>query len=182
MMKDYKPLLLFLLKFLGTYVVLILLYNLYLQQYLPHDVADPFTAFTSDSTKVLLDALGFETKSYQSLNMPYYHFWMEGQNTSIVNEGCNALSIMIIFVAFIVAFSTTFKQTLFYILGGLLMIFIMNIARIALLNWIFRYYFEYGKMAHDYLFPAIIYGTIVVLWVIWIRKFVVKKKSNEQVA
>lgn len=181
-MKEYKPLIVFLLKFLGSYVLMILLYNWYLQQYLPQNIADPFTAFTSDSTKVGLDILGFETKSYQSQGNPFYRIWMEGQNVSIVNEGCNAVSVMIIFVAFIIAFGTKFKTTILYIFGGLIALFVMNIARIVLLNWIFRYHDDYGKTAHDYLFPAIIYGTIVILWIVWIKFFVIKPKKNEQVA
>ena len=98
---------------------------------------------------------------------------------SLVNEGCNAISILIIFVAFIVAFYTNFKQTFLFIIAGLGALFVMNIARIMLLNYIFRYHDEYGKMAHDYLFPAIIYGSIVVLWIVWIKFFVTKyNKQN----
>src|SRR5690625_7148659 len=53
----------------------------------------------------------------------------------------------------------------------------MNVLRIALLNYIFVYLPDYGKIAHDYLFPAIIYGTIVVLWIIWVRFFALKIKT-----
>lgn len=183
-MKEYKSLFLFLLKFLGTYVLLILLYNLYLENYLPAHEPDPYTAFTSNMTSSVLNFIGFPAESYHIENEPYYRIAINGISTSIVNEGCNALSIMIIFVAFIVAFSTNFKTTFLYILVGLVFLFLMNIGRIVLLNWIFRYHSSYGKMAHDYLFPALIYGSIVILWIVWIRYFVMKKNkhNNEEVA
>ncbi|MBO6213731.1 MAG: exosortase family protein XrtF, partial [Algoriella sp.] len=72
-----------------------------------------------------------------------------------------------------------FKQTFLFIVTGLAALFVMNISRIMLLNYIFRYHHEYGKIAHDYLFPAIIYGSIVILWIVWIKFFVTKyNKQN----
>jgi hypothetical protein len=34
------------------------------------------------------------------------------------------------------------------------------------------------KPAHDYFFPAIIYGGVVILWLIWINKFVITDEKN----
>ena len=178
-MKEFKPLLLFLARFLGTYIILSLVYKLYLDQYLPHNIPDPFTKFTSDLTASGLNSCGFFSFSNIAENHPWMRLIVDGQVASIVNEGCNAISIMIIFIAFIVAFFTTLKQTILYIFAGLAVLFVMNISRIMLLNYIFRYHNEYGKTAHDYLFPAIIYGTIVVLWIVWIKFFVTKKTKKD---
>ena len=35
------------------------------------------------------------------------------------------------------------------------------------------------KPAHDYFFPAIIYGGVVLLWLIWINKFVLKTDQQK---
>lgn len=127
--------------------------------------------------------LDFDVKAKDDTLQPWIWIYLDGQRTSYINEGCNAISIMIIFAAFIVAFSTTWLRTILYILGGWVIIQFMNVLRIVLLNYIFRYHYQYGKAAHDYLFPAIIYGTIFLLWIIWVRKFVMKKrKQDEQVA
>lgn len=173
-MKEFKPLLLFLARFLGTYIILSIAYKLYLDQYLPHNIPDPFTKFTSDITAFFLNKFGFFSFSNIAENQPWMRLIVDGQVASIVNEGCNVISILIIFVSFIVAFYTNLKQTILFILAGLVILFVMNISRIMLLNYIFRYHNEYGKMAHDYLFPAIIYGSIVVLWIVWIKFFVTK--------
>ncbi len=177
-MKEFKPLLFFLARFLGTYIILSLLYKLYLDQYLPHNIPDPFTKFTSDTCALGLNKLGYFSFSNIAQNQPWMRLTVDGQVASIVNEGCNAISILIIFVSFIVAFFTNLKQTILFIISGLAILFVMNITRIMLLNYIFRHHAEYGKMAHDYLFPAIIYGTIVILWIVWIKFFVTKYKKK----
>ncbi|MEG0529569.1 MAG: EamA family transporter, partial [Bacilli bacterium] len=87
--------------------------------------------------------------------------------------------LVVVFCAIFLKENITMKQIGAIIVAFLGALFIMNIARIMLLNYIFRYHDEYGKMAHDYLFPAIIYGSIVVLWIVWIKFFVTKyNKQN----
>lgn len=177
-MNQYKPLILFLLRFLGSYIILILIYNWYLNQYLPFGTPDPYTKFNSDLAEKVFNLLGIRTKSLHYENENFMRLWVEGDWGSIVNEGCNAISVLIIFIAFILAFYTTFKQTFAYILVSILVLFWMNIFRIIFLTYIYRFYPNISKMAHDYLFPAIIYGSIVILWIIWIKFFVNKKNVN----
>lgn len=177
-MKEFKPVLIFLLKFVVVGVVLVLLYNLYLNHYHSQGLPDPYSEFVATCTVSTLEASGFESIQKVDPNNPWVWVGVNNKWTSYINEGCNAISIMIIFISFIVAFSTTWKQTILYILGGLLVIQIMNILRIALLNYIFGYHPEYGKISHDYLFPALIYGTIVVLWIIWVKYFALKVKKT----
>lgn len=178
-MKEFKPLILFLARFLGTYIFLSLLYKLYLDQYIPFDKPDPFTKLTSDVTAYFLNVFGNVSYSNIAIGKPWMRLIINGQFASIINEGCNAISVAIIFISFIVAFYTNMKQTLLFILAGLVGLFVMNIMRIILLNYIYRYHFkEYGTIAHDYFFPTIIYGTIVVLWIIWIKFFVTKKAKK----
>ena len=55
----------------------------------------------------------------------------------------------------------------------------MNILRIAAINIVaIELSAEDFKIAHDYFFPAIIYGTVVVLWLVWIKFFVLKRDEN----
>ena len=184
-MKEFKPILIFILKFVGVWVILLIAYNIFLSRYHSENKPDPYSEFIAGCTVSTLDAAGMDATQMVDKTRPWVWIGVNGEWPSYINEGCNAISIMIIFVAFIVAFSTTWKQTLLYILGGLFIIQIMNILRIALLNYIFAYHKEYGEMAHDYLFPAILYGTIVVLWIIWVKCFALKKPTqnpDEQMA
>ncbi|MDD3458758.1 MAG: exosortase family protein XrtF [Weeksellaceae bacterium] len=182
MLKEYKPILIFLLKFVFFGVLLMILYNVYLNQYHKFNLPDPYSIFIADCTVSALNTAGFEAKTHIDKSNPWVWIKMGNQWPSYINEGCNAISIMIVFVAFVLAFSKGWLKTTLFILISLFIIQLMNVFRIGLLNWIFIYHNEYGKMAHDYLFPAIIYGTIVVLWVVWV-KYVAqkteKKKENE---
>lgn len=183
-MKEFKPVLIFLLKFIVAWAVMVGLYNLYLSPYHAENKPDPYSQTVAKWTVSCLNTAGFDAHQMDDKTRPWTWIYMKNDRTSYINEGCNAVSIMIIFVAFVIAFSTTWKQTILYILGGLVVIQIMNVLRIALLNYIFGHHPDYAEMAHDYLFPAILYGTIVVLWIVWVKYFALKpkKKSDEQVA
>lgn len=179
-MKEFKPVLIFLLKFMIVWGILAIAYNIYLSQYHSENKPDPYSQAVAKWTVSCMNVAGFESYQQDDETRPWTWIFTEGKRTSYINEGCNAISIMIIFVAFVIAFSTTWKQTTAYILGGLIVIQIMNVLRISLLNYIFAYHSEYGKMAHDYLFPALLYGTIVVLWIVWVKLFALRSKKNDE--
>lgn len=182
-MKEFKPVILFIVKFFAVYFLMLIGYNKYLASYHSENQQDPFSRKVATWSVTTAKVLGFDARSADDTLQPWTWIYIDGQRTSYINEGCNAISIMIIFAAFVTAFSTGWIITAVYVIAGWVIIQSMNILRIVLLNYIFRYYPQYGKSAHDYLFPVIIYGTIFLLWVIWVRKSVVKKKrQHEQVA
>ena len=87
-------------------------------------------------------------------------------------EGCNAVSIMILYLAFIFTFYRGI-QTFWFALLGLVFLYVVNVTRIALINIVYMELSpEHFKITHDYAFPAIIYGGVVFLWIIWIKFFV----------
>lgn len=177
MLKEFKPIIFFIAKFFLVYIILTALYSWYLQPYIyEQQIADPITTRMTDAAVSLMNFLGFEAQHLQVEGESFRRFMLEGKYASGVNEGCNAVSVMIIFVSFIIAFSNGFLKTMGFLLVGLVIMILSNIARIALLTWIYRFHFAHSKMAHDYLFPAIIYGAVVVLWLIWVNFFAFKKK------
>ena len=91
-------------------------------------------------------------------------------------EGCNVISVAILFLAFIFAFYEGAKTFLFAAVG-VVFLHIMNVLRIAGLNILLVEWPHYSKIGHDYLFPAVIYGTVVILWLIWVQYFALKKKK-----
>ena len=176
MWKEFKPILIFIAKFFLVYIVLTVIYSWYLQPYLyEQNITDPITSWMADVSASLMRAVGFDAYTMQVEGETHKRFFLDGEFASLVNEGCNALSVVIIFISFIVAFSNGILRTLSYVLGGLVLLLMTNIFRISLLTYIYRHLPEYSKSAHDYLFPAIIYGMVVVLWFIWVNKFAFKK-------
>lgn len=63
-------------------------------------------------------------------------------------------------------------------MAGLLVLHLMNVLRIVGLNIVLTDYRQYGKMVHDYVFPAVIYGTVVLLWLVWIKFFALKYENT----
>lgn len=61
-------------------------------------------------------------------------------------------------------------------MAGLVLLYIMNLFRIVGLNIVMTDHKEYGKVFHDFIFPAVIYGTVVLLWLVWIKFFALKMK------
>jgi exosortase family protein XrtF len=169
---QYKPFLLFLAKFALTYLVLTFLYQYYLDQFdaKNHEV-DGFTKTVTHQVEQSL--LFFNCDANVSLHPtePCYKFLYKGKYISRIVEGCNALSVIILFISFVIAFSGKLKHTILFILVGSLIIHILNITRIALLMVAFYYFPEANTILHDILFPLVIYGTVFILWVIWVNKF-----------
>lgn len=86
-------------------------------------------------------------------------------------EGCNALSVMILFVAFIIAFSGKWVVTFLYMISGIFIIHFLNVIRIALLCVLIQKYPQNQEFLHSVVFPLFIYGVVFGLWVVWVNQF-----------
>jgi exosortase family protein XrtF len=171
-LQKNKAFFIFLAKFTLSYLVLSGLYWLYLSQY---DAAvfetDGMTRIVAQQSRDFTNLLGEEARIKQRHTEASFWFFVHNKPVARVIEGCNAISVMILFTAFIVAFSTTFKRTLLYILAGIVIIHVLNVIRIGLLSIGLYYYPQYGEFLHDIFFPLFIYGVVFVLWVAWVIKF-----------
>ncbi|SFI35968.1 exosortase family protein XrtF [Halpernia frigidisoli] len=181
MFKDFLPILKVILRFIFIYLFLLFAYQFYLN-YFENSPIDPFSKWVASQSSYCQNILGFKTELVDQAKFHTTWFYVNENYISRMVEGCNGISIMILFVAFIFVFYKGTKTFIFTGIG-LVIIHLMNVFRIALLNIILVKFPEYDHMAHDYLFPAIIYGTIVVLWLVWVKYFVLKpekKLTNEK--
>lgn len=177
MLKDFKPVFFILLRFLGIYLVLVFVYQLYLNQYIGIGL-DPVSQWIAEQVGFVQNTCGYETRLAPARHRDATWFYVNKNWVSIMVEGCNAISVMILFISFIFAFYQR-KKTFVFAGIGLLLLHLMNIFRIMMMNIvILEMPKKYTKIAHDYFFPAIIYGSVVILWVIWIKFFVLK--NNEK--
>lgn len=178
MFTDFKPVLKILLRFILLYVALVFLYQFYLNFY-SNAGLDPISKWVAKQTSFIQNSCNYKTllvdgKPQEETTW----FYVSGKYVSRMVEGCNAISVMILFLAFIFAFYKGIKTFVFAI-AGLVFLHIMNVLRIAGLNIILVKFPAYSKIAHDYFFPAIIYGSVVLLWLIWIKYFALKQPNNE---
>lgn len=169
---KYRPFLKFLGVFLLSYLLLIGVYQLYLSQFDESAFeVDGITNLVAEQTKTVLNAFGYTVDLSPSKNDPSVRVAVNLVPVVRIIEGCNAVSVMILFVAFILAFSNGFAKTIGFSLVGLLIIHILNVLRIALLTIGILKYPEYKHILHGVVFPLIIYGTVFILWIVWVTKF-----------
>ena len=178
-MKSNKLIVIFLIKFFGTYALLFLGYSYYLESTQEkHNIyaCAPITTTVANQTEFLLNSIGYEAEVVQHPDEVSMKLILNNVYIARVVEGCNAISIIILFISFIVAFSTKFIVTTLYIIIGSLIIYSVNIVRIAIITIAMYEYPEYQKILHDLVFPAMIYGITFLLWFIWVRQFSKIKK------
>jgi len=169
---EYKSFFIFLLKFLLSYIFFTIVYKQYLNQYDPvFNEIDAISQTVANQTNFVLQFFGYETRITPHDSQPAIKVFFKDRYVSRIVEGCNAISVIILFAAFIFAFSNTIKRTFMYILVGAILIYVLNILRIALLTYALYYYPEYDEILHGTVFPLFIYGVVFLLWILWIIKF-----------
>lgn len=163
-----KPVIKFLAIFLISYLLLSSLYYTFLNTTSNPDIV---TKLVSKQTVQLLNFTGYETKAFSKPSEGFINLFVKGKNIAGISEGCNAISIIILFLAFIFSFSKKLKPTLLYSLFGIGFIHVMNIIRIVILVICIYHYPEYSDPLHNYVFPAMIYGVVFLLWMFWVNSF-----------
>jgi exosortase family protein XrtF len=172
LIKKNRPFFIFLLKFGISYLLLSGLYTLYLKQFDEfNNEPDGVTTVVAHQSRDLAIFFGEDAAIKPHDKEASYRFFIKGKSIARIVEGCNAVSVMILFVAFIVAFSSAFKRTAIYIVAGILVLHILNVVRVALLCLGYYYYPQYKQLLHDIVFPLFIYGVVFILWVLWVQKF-----------
>ncbi|WP_326981374.1 exosortase family protein XrtF [Chryseobacterium sp. MYb264] len=176
MLKDFKPVLGTLLRFIAIYLVLLFGYQFYLNTFQPKGL-DPFSRLIAGQVQHVQNACGYPTQLFNDVKGEQVWFYVKNGYSSRMVEGCNAVSVMILFLAFVFAFYKGSK-TFIFALSGLIVLYIMNVLRIVGLNIVVTDFKQYDKIFHDYIFPAVIYGTVVLLWLVWIKFFALKNENT----
>ncbi len=126
-MKEYliqfKPFLLFLTKFIFSYLILSILYQTYLNQYdVKNFEVDGITESVAKQSNYVLSRLNPDSFILPNLEEPSVKLYYHGKWVARIIEGCNAISIMILFVSFVFAFAGKIKQMVVFILSGIIII------------------------------------------------------------
>jgi exosortase family protein XrtF len=166
MLKEFKPALRFLFIFLGAYLIGNVLYGVFIEACNPNP--DPVTHILARQTSAVLHVFGEQTTT--TLNKARPTVFLNDENEVILNiyEGCNGLNVMIVFVAFLLAYGGSYKKMLWFLPAGIVIIHLANIVRIMLLYFVARNYESYFYYVHKYVFTAAIYIIVFALWVVWV--------------
>lgn len=181
LLEKYKSVIRFILTFILVYVVLSFGYKFYLdtsKNVLNH--SDYITTLVGKQSESILNSLGYKAKMIPHPNEPSMKVLLNDKYVGRVIEGCNSISIIILFVSFIVAFSDTWKSTLLYVFVGGVLIYIVNLLRIVILSVGLYKYPEQEILLHTIIFPLIIYGMVFLLWVFWVNRLQVISKVKSE--
>jgi exosortase family protein XrtF len=168
---EFRPTIFFLGKFIGLYLAGNLLYGIYVTSFRPQP--DPVTRWVTQNSAFILTTVGWPVKTRDYERKPTTLILYGDRSILSVYEGCNGLNTMIIFVAFLVAFGPLGKKLLWFIPMGLLIIHLVNLVRITVLFFVAVYYPDAMYFIHKYIFTAILYIVIFILWIWWVKRFAI---------
>ena len=136
---------------------------------------------TNFPDKQLIDLIVYGTYGmlhlfYSDLAIHGDTIFINGQNALTVAVACNGLELMVLYIGFILCMTTTWKRSASYIVGGTLLIVILNMMRCTALGIMFYNDYFMADFAHHYLFKLAIYGVIFWLWVKYSKKFTMNEK------
>jgi exosortase family protein XrtF len=174
-LKEFRPTIFFLLKFVGFYLIANILYGVYVTAYSPSP--DPATKWVSAQSAALVTACGWPTVTIDHPRKPTTQLLYDNRPILAVYEGCNGINTIIIFLAFVFAFGPPGIRLLWFIPLGILVIHLANLLRISLLFFVAEHRPDFMYFFHKYLFTASLYVVIFLLWITWVKLNSRKRES-----
>ena len=168
------PIRLFLGKALLFFVVWRIVYSVFLvdskwvDQKLTHHVGEASTfllnnmgfmeGFTTNRKNVISVYEG-ETLSNRS-SIIYHH----NKRVLFIGDACNGLQLMVLYLGFIICMPSKFWRKFRYVVLGLLVLDFINILRCMGLVYLREYFLLYFDFAHHFLFKAMVYTAMFLIW------------------
>ncbi|TDU42786.1 exosortase family protein XrtF [Gelidibacter sediminis] len=168
---KYKSVIKFILTFLLVYGTLTFAYKFYLDSANFNNHPDYLTHLVAKQTDVLLENLGYDSAIQKHPDEPSMKLIINNKYVARVVEGCNSISVLILFGSFVIAFAGKFKTTFLYILAGSVLLYVVNLFRIVILSIGLYHYPWRSEELHTVIFPLIIYGMVFLLWMFWVNRF-----------
>ncbi len=182
LIKKYRSVFRFIITFLGSYLIFSLIYNIYLESFSPKEYyPDFFTHLVALQSESFVEAMGYTAQVTPHPEEASMQLFVGGNSLVRIVEGCNSISVIILFTSFVLSFFSNSKITFLYILAGATIIYVMNVVRIGLLSIGVFEYPQHTEFLHSIIFPLIIYGTVFLLWLIWVRIFTKSTINESQV-
>lgn len=158
---NLSPLAIFLLKAAGIYAAWYFFYDLVI---LPDGRLDTVISLAGvKSAAILLGALGYEIESSGRI------LAVAGSRGVEILNGCNGLNVLGLYAGFIIAYPGESKKRILFLSGGIALLVLANVLRIAyfaLSNLYFpgRFTAIHGTSSYIFFYPI-----ILALWYLWAR-------------
>jgi exosortase family protein XrtF len=170
-MKSNKFILLFLAKAILLYIIWYVGYELWLKKLGSLDV-------------LIIDNLmylSFETLTFFNfiVNLDHHKMWIDQSSVAVlVGTGCNGVELFALFTGFILAFNGKWKNKLWFIPAGILIIHFFNVLRIIALTLNGLISPSFLEFNHKYTFTIILYCLTFFGWMLWVKYFSTKKDQE----
>jgi exosortase family protein XrtF len=156
-----SPVLIFIAKALGVFVIWYVMYELWL---LPDGRLDAWLSHNIVANSAgILQWFGIDVYVVDRIIGI-----AEAPGIEIV-DGCNGIAAIGLFLGFILAYPGDWKNRISFSVLGIGVIYLVNILRILVLTVTQAYYPQFFDFTHDYSTTAIFYLFIFLLWVIWVN-------------
>ena len=99
----------------------------------------------------------------------------------VMSPECTALTAMIVFAAFVIAYPSSIKSKTIAVLAGIPFIVFANIVRLFTLAWVTELFAGYAHWVHDYVWQVAFLMLIALMWLVWIER-VVKRENQTAVS
>lgn len=167
-LKEFKPAIIFITRFLILYFVLNLIYGFYIESF---DQADSITYWVTNQSAQVIGWFYSGIYVTPDAVKSTVHIGNQVSDILSVYEGCNGVNVVIVFLSFLIAFPGRMIKLWWYAPMGIIIIHIFNISRIVFLYWVATSLPNLYYFTHKYLFTGIIYLAVFILWYIWVVKF-----------
>lgn len=180
--RKYWLVIRFIIVFVSVYSVLTLGYHFYLKKshgskYYP----DYLTHLVAQQTREVINSMNYETVLENHPTESSIKVIINSKYVARIVEGCNSVSIIILFASFVIAFSDSFQKTFLFIIAGSALVYAANLFRIVILSiGLYNYPWRRDTL-HSVIFPLIIYSMVFFLWMIWVNHFSKAKKKIHEI-
>jgi exosortase family protein XrtF len=156
-----NPLARFLAVLIGVYAAWFTAYELWL---LPDGRLDGWLSLNvAAATAGLMNLVGMDAA------VQGRHVWMEGVVGVWIADGCNGITSLGLFTAFVIAYPGRWRHRLWFIPTGVAVVCVVNVLRIVALILIQAHAPAAFDVAHELGMTIIFYVAIFALWVAWAR-------------
>jgi exosortase family protein XrtF len=168
--------------FIGKCAMLFVVWNVAYYGWLQDTNLDHFiTHTTGDISVEILNSIGYdsfnfnidkgegEDASYSMIFIPEFDARLG------IADSCNALTLIILFIGFIIAYPGDWRYKLMFIAGGTLIIFGINLLRVQVLIFNYLYSRSTFDFNHHVTFTIAVYVCVFYFWVLWANKWSKKK-------
>jgi len=98
------------------------------------DEPDGITRVVSQQTESIINSFGYTVKVVQHEVEPTMKLLVHDVYVGRIVEGCNSMSVLILFITFVIAFTGNLKNTVLFIVVGSILVYLANLLRIVILG------------------------------------------------